>query len=63
MCGLLQNAMPDVIRLHGKEIKLADLIRQLDVGQAIFSSAVSDAKRFVVGTIRPRNVAHGGDSF
>lgn len=63
VCGLLQNALPEIIRLHGKEIKLPDLIRQLDVGQAIFSSAVSDAKRFVVGTIRPRNVAHGGDSF
>jgi hypothetical protein len=63
VCGLLQNARPDVIRLGGKVIDLPDLVRALDVGQAIFSSATSDASRFVVGDIRPRNVAHGGEAF
>jgi hypothetical protein len=63
VCGLLQNAQPDVIRIGGRVVDLPDLIRALDVGQAIFSSATSDAPRFVVGNIRPRNVAHGGEAF
>jgi DNA helicase HerA-like ATPase len=63
VCGLLQNATPDKIRLAGRELDLPDLIRSLDVGQAIFSSATSDAARFVVGNVRPRNVAHGGEAF
>jgi hypothetical protein len=63
VCGLLQNAEPETIRLNGKELDLPGLIRSLDVGQAIFSSATSDAPRFVVGELRPRNVAHGGEAF
>ena len=63
VCGLLQNAQPELIRLNGRELQLPDLIRSLDVGQAIFSSATSDASRFVVGDVRPRNVAHGGEAF
>jgi Helicase HerA, central domain len=63
VCGLLQNAQPATIRLNGRDLDLPDLIRSLDVGQAIFSSATSDANRFVVGTVRPRNVAHGGEAF
>lgn len=63
VCGLLQNSRPDKIRLAGRELDLPGLIRALDVGQAIFSSASSDASRFVVGEIRPRNVAHGGEAF
>ena len=63
VCGLLQNARPDKIRLAGRELDLPELIRSLDVGQAIFSSATSDAARFVVGSVRPRNVAHGGEAF
>lgn len=63
VCGLLQNAQPELIRLNGRELQLPDLIRSLDVGQAIFSSATSDASRFVVGEVRPRNVAHGGEAF
>lgn len=61
--GLLQNARPDKIRLHSRELDLPELIRSLDVGQAIFSSATSDASRFVVANVRPRNVAHGGEAF
>jgi hypothetical protein len=61
--GLLQNARPDKMRLSSRELDLADLIRSLDVGQAIFSSATSDAQRFVIGNVRPRNVAHGGEAF
>lgn len=61
--GLLQNAGPERIRFAGRELNLADLIRALDVGQAIFSSATSDASRFVVANVRPRNVAHGGEAF
>ena len=63
VCGLLQNAEPNVVRFGGRELTLPDLIRSLDVGQAIFSSATSDASRFIVGNVRPRNVAHGGEAF
>jgi DNA helicase HerA-like ATPase len=63
VAGLLQNAKPDRIRSGGRDLELPDLIRSLDVGQAIFSSASSDAARFVVGNVRPRNVAHGGEAF
>ncbi|MBB4364332.1 hypothetical protein GGD65_005390 [Bradyrhizobium sp. CIR18] len=63
VCGLLQNARPKIIRHAGRELDLPDLIRALDVGQAIFSSATSDASRFVIGNVRPRNVAHGGEAF
>ena len=63
VCGLLQNAEPEKIRLNGKEIDLPEMVRSLDVGQAIFSSATSSANRFVVGNVRPRNVAHGGEAF
>lgn len=61
--GLMQSAKPDKIRLNNKVISFADLIRSLDTGQAIFSSATSNARRLVVGTVRPRMVAHGGDAF
>ncbi|MCL4688940.1 MAG: hypothetical protein KJ007_10235 [Burkholderiales bacterium] len=63
VCGLLQNAQPEKMRLNGREIDLPEMIRSLDVGQAIFSSASSSASRFVVGDVRPRNVAHGGEAF
>lgn len=63
VCGLLQNARPSSVRLSGRVLELPDLIRSLGVGQAIFSSAVSDAQRFVVADVRPRNVAHGGEAF
>lgn len=63
VCGLLQNAVPDKVRLHGRVLDLPGLIRSLDVGQAVFSSSVSSASRLVVGTIRPRMVAHGGEAF
>jgi hypothetical protein len=61
--GLLQNAEPQKIRLGAREIDLADLIRSLDVGQAIFSSSLSNAHRLVVTNVRPRMVAHGGEAF
>jgi hypothetical protein len=63
VCGLLQNAEPDRIRLGGRELSLGDLIRALDTGQAIFSSSSSNAPRCVVGNVRPRMVAHGGEAF
>jgi hypothetical protein len=63
VCGLLQNAQPDKIRVAGREIELPELIRSLDVGQAIFSSSSTNACRFVVANTRPRMVAHGGDAF
>lgn len=63
VCGLLQNAQPSTIRLHGRGLDLAGLIRSLDTGQAIFSSSTSSASRLVVATIRPRMVAHGGEAF
>lgn len=63
VCGLLQNAQPEKIRLNSRAIDIPEMIRSLDVGQAIFSSASSSASRFVVGDVRPRNVAHGGEAF
>lgn len=63
MCGLLQSATPKKIRLRSRALELPDLIRSLDIGQAVFSSANSTAERLVVGTVRPRMTAHGGDAF
>lgn len=63
VCGMLQNAQPDKVKLNGRAIDLAYMIRSLGTGQAIFSSAVNTAPRLVVGTIRPRMVAHGGESY
>lgn len=63
VCRLLQSARPDKIRLQGREIDLAEMIRALDVGQAIISSASGDAPRLVTVTLRPRMVAHGGEAF
>jgi hypothetical protein len=63
VCNLLQNAKPDKIRLGSNTIKIGDLIRKLEVGQAVISSATSDAPRLFVANIKPRMVAHGGDSF
>ena len=65
VCGMLQNKGPEKIRLAGQsaELEIGDLIRSLEVGQAVFSSSTSTAQRLVVGTIRPRMVAHGGEAF
>jgi len=63
VCGLLQNAQPSRMKLNGRTLDLPGLIRSLETGQAIFSSASSNIQRFVVGMIRPRLVAHGGESF
>lgn len=63
VCGLLQNAQPNKIRMNSRAIDLPELIRSLDTGQALFSSSQSNVPRLVVGTIRPRVVAHGGDAF
>ena len=63
VCGLLQSATPTKIRLNGRSIALSELIRSLDTGQALFSSANGSAPRLMVGTIRPRLVAHGGEAF
>jgi hypothetical protein len=63
VCGLVQNAVPAKIRHNGRGMDLSELVRSLEVGQAIFSSATSNSPRLVVGTVRPRVVAHGGESF
>lgn len=63
VCGLLQSALPSKIRCNGRPLELAQMIRSLAPGQALFSSASSNAPRLVVGTIRPRVVAHGGEGF
>lgn len=63
VCGMLQSRQPQTIRLDGRDLDVGGLIRSLDVGQAVFSSATSSASRLVVGEIRPRLVAHGGESF
>ena len=59
----LQNAHPEKVRLQGREISLPELIRSLDIGQAVISSATSDIPRFVIVSLRPRMVAHGGEAF
>lgn len=63
VCALLQNAQPEKVRAGGRDLAMTDLVRSLDVGQALFSSASSDASRLVIGELRPRNVAHGGEAF
>lgn len=63
VCSMLQNAQPASVKAGGRELPMTDLIRSLDVGQAVFSSASSDAPRLVIGEVRPRNVAHGGEAF
>jgi DNA helicase HerA-like ATPase len=63
VCNLLQNAKPEKIKKAGIHIDISDLIRSLDVGQALISSAVSNINRFIVVNIRPRMVAHGGEAF
>jgi len=63
VCGLLQNALPEKIKKGSQQIDIGELIRSLDVGQAVISSATSDAKRLIVAHIRPRMVAHGGEAF
>lgn len=63
VCGLLQNAKPDKIKKGHVQIDMGELIRSLDVGQALISSASSDAARLIIAKIRPRMVAHGGDAF
>jgi hypothetical protein len=63
VCSLLQNAKPEKIKKGHISIDLNDLIRSLDVGQAVISSATSDAPRLIAVNIRPRMVAHGGEAF
>ena len=63
VCGMFQNREPEKIRFQGADLTIGDLIRALDVGQAVLSSATSSANRLVVGEMRPRMVAHGGEAF
>ncbi len=63
VCRLLQNSRPDKVRLNGREIDLPDMIRSLDIGQALISSASTDVPRIVTVSLRPRMVAHGGEAF
>lgn len=63
VCKLLQSARPDKIRLFNREIDLPEMIRSLDVGQAIISCASASAPRLVAVSLRPRMVAHGGEAF
>ena len=61
VCRMLQNREPELIKIDRQEGDIAELIRSLSVGEAIFSG--SGLSRIAVGVIRPRMVAHGGDSF
>jgi hypothetical protein len=63
VCNMLQNAQPEKIRRGSNTLELSELIRSLDVGQAVISCATSDAPRLIVANIRPRMVAHGGEAF
>ena len=56
VCGMFQNRVPEKVRLRGTNLDVGDLIRSLEVGQAVLSSATSSA-----GTTRRRRnpAAHG----
>jgi hypothetical protein len=63
VCRLLQSARPDKIRVQGRELDIQQMIRSLDIGQAVISSANSGPGRLFAATVRPRVVAHGGEAF
>jgi hypothetical protein len=63
MRDLLQNRAPDKIKKGNSQIDISELIRGLDVGQALISSSDSNTNRLFVVNIRPRVVAHGGEAF
>ncbi len=63
VCRLLQSARPDKIRVQGREMDVQQMIRSLDIGQAVISSANGGPGRLFAATVRPRVVAHGGEAF
>lgn len=62
MCNSLQSGLPTKIKTSRKEISFQELIRTLNTGQAIISSADTSgsANRAFVVNIRPRVTGHGG---
>lgn len=63
VCGMLQSNIPSKILQNEVEIGVDSLIRSLRVGQAVVSSAESNANRLFIADVRPRVVAHGGEAF
>jgi hypothetical protein len=61
--GLLQSRLPSSVKVNDQRVEIEDLIRHLNVGTALISSADSDAERAFVAELRPRVVAHGGKAF
>ena len=54
----LKSRAPTQITYRGRDLSLADAIRELDVGQAFLSS--TDAERGLFLEVRPRTSLHGG---
>lgn len=63
VCGLLQSALPQKIRINDQEAEVQALIRSLDIGMALVSSDTCNAERAFIIEGRPRVVAHGGKAF
>ena len=61
VCQMLQNDIPDKIKIGQKKGDMADWIRSLSVGEALLSGNGLD--RVVAVKIKPRMVAHGGEAF
>ena len=61
----LQSEIPSKVKIQRKEISFKELIRILETGQAIISSADTSGltKRAFVVNIRPRVTGHGGKAF
>lgn len=65
MRDALQSDMPRKISFNRHELSFEDLVRSLDTGQAIVSSADTQAavNRAFIANIRPRVTCHGGKAF
>jgi hypothetical protein len=63
IAGLLQSSEPSSIKVNDRRVEVSDLIRSLNTGMALISSADADASRAFVAELRPRVVAHGGRAF
>ncbi len=58
---LMQTKLPERMRVNDVECDLSTVLRSLDTGMAVVSSAT--LARTLVMEVRPRVVAHGGKAF
>jgi len=54
----LKSSLPDEVKHANRVLQLDDLLRSLDVGQALVSN--TEAERAIIVNIRPRVSVHGG---